>query len=313
MILITGGLGYLGARIANYLINSEKKVLLGIRSNTNIIPDELKGCEICIFDMADKASLRKACNRVDAIIHLAGMNSEDCNLDPEKAILINSKGTLDLLNAAKESKVKNFIYFSTAHVYRSPLTGFMNEKSQVNPSHSYSISNQIAENYVLAASDDKNLNCTIFRLSNAVGRPLNKGTNCWSLVTNDLCKSVICNRKMQLNSNRHSKRDFISINDICRVVLFFLERQLFLSNTEIYNLSSGDSVSLESLTKLIVSRTTKILGFTPEVVFSSTETKGASSDLEISNKKLKKLGFNISGSIIDEIDDLLIHCNTWYQ
>ena len=86
-----------------------------------------------------------------------------------------------------------------------------------------------------------------------------------------------------------------------------------MSNTEIYNLSSGDSVSLESLTKLIVSRTTKILGFTPEVVFSSTETKGASSDLEISNKKLKKLGFNISGSIIDEIDDLLIHCNTWYQ
>ena len=80
-----------------------------------------------------------------------------------------------------------------------PLTGFMNEKSQVNPSHSYSISNQIAENYVLAASDDKNLNCTIFRLSNAVGRPLNKGTNCWSLVTNDLCKSVICNRKIQYN------------------------------------------------------------------------------------------------------------------
>ena len=313
MILITGGLGYLGARIANYLINSEKKVLLGVRSNTNVIPDELKESEVCIVDMEDQISLRKACNGVDTIIHLAGMNSEDCMRDPEKAILINSKGTFDLLNAAKESKVKNFIYFSTAHVYRSPLTGFINEKSQVNPSHSYSISKQIAENYVLAASDDENLNCIIFRLSNAVGSPLNKEANCWSLVTNNLCKAVFSKRKLQLNSNRQDKRDFISITDICRVVLFFLDKQLFLHNSEIYNLSSGNSITLADLAELIVARSTKILGCTPEVIFNSTETISTSSDLKVSNIKLKKLGFNFSGSIIDEIDDLLIHCKTWYQ
>ena len=234
-------------------------------------------------------------------------------MNPDKAILINSKGTLNLLNAARLAKVRNFIYFSTAHVYSSPLIGNITETSELRPAHPYSISNQIAEKYVLNASEEGSINCVIFRLTNAVGRPLNKEANCWSLVVNDLCKSAATIRKLYLNSSKLNQRDFISISDVCSVVLFFLNNKLFAKNGEIYNISSGFSTSLDDLTKIIVSRSRKKLGYSPEVSFNFVDKTNSQFDLSISNKKLKKLGFNPSGSIIDEIDDLLIHCKTWYQ
>ena len=313
MVLITGGLGYLGARIASYLKKSEKKVIIGVRSKQNFVPEELKDCEIVEVNMEDEFSLHEACKRVDTIIHLAGMNAQDCIMNPDKAILINSKGTLNLLNAARLAKVRNFIYFSTAHVYSSPLIGNITETSELRPAHPYSISNQIAEKYVLNASEEGSINCVIFRLTNAVGRPLNKEANCWSLVVNDLCKSAATIRKLYLNSSKLNQRDFISISDVCSVVLFFLNNKLFAKNGEIYNISSGFSTSLDDLTKIIVSRSRKKLGYSPEVAFNFVDKTNSQFDLSISNKKLKKLGFNPSGSIIDEIDDLLIHCKTWYQ
>lgn len=313
MILITGASGYLGARIANYLLESENKIILGVRSKNQIIPKELENCEIVEINMEDQLSLQLACKEVKTILHLAGMNSADSKLDPKKAILVNSKGTLNLLNAAKLAQVNNFIYFSTAHVYGSPLVGYFDEDSELRPEHPYSISNHYAENYILSSSKDSCLNCTIFRLSNAVGRPLNKESSCWSLITNDLCKSSVTDKKLCLNSNRLLQRDFISIDEVCRVILFFINNNQFSKKTEIYNLSSGVSINLESLTDLIAARTDRVLGYTPKIIFESNAKYSSKYTLNISNKKLKKLGFNPSRSIIDDIDDLLILCKTWFQ
>mgnify|MGYP001223501785 FL=1 len=313
MILITGGLGYLGARIANYLIHSEKKVLLGIRSGANNIPDTLKDCEVCIVDLEDQENLNRACNGVDTVIHLAGMNAKDCSLDPEKAILINGIGTLNLLNAAKLAKVKNFIYFSTVHVYGPTLAGFYSEDSQTNPVHPYSISNQIAENYVLSTSDNSDLNCTIFRLSNAVGSPLNKEVNCWSLVMNDLCKSIASIGTLELNSSKKSRRDFISISEVCRVILFFLDNKISSKSCEIYNLSSGVSISLEELAYLVAARAKVFFGRESEIKFNYIEDSTLSLNLDISNKKLKEMGIELSPSIIDDVDDLHKCCSQWFN
>jgi UDP-glucose 4-epimerase len=77
--------------------------------------------------------------------------------------------------------VTKFVYFSTAHVYGSPLQGLIDENSTPRPMHDYAITHRLAEDYVLQANSDKDITGSILRLTNSVGSPLNSKENCWML------------------------------------------------------------------------------------------------------------------------------------
>jgi len=102
MVLITGGFGYLGARIAKSLLNKGFKVrIASSRLNPNV-PDDLKFCDIVHIDLKNTASTDKACFGVESVIHLAALNSLECEKDPNLAEKINSVGTLNVLDSAKK-------------------------------------------------------------------------------------------------------------------------------------------------------------------------------------------------------------------
>ena len=135
MILVTGGGGYLGGRIVDYLKGNGFDVKIANR---------------CIFE--SHISLMEACNGVEVVIHLAAMNSQDSFNSPEKALMVNGLNTLNLLDAAEKSKVLKFIYFSTIHVYGPKLNGYIDETALPYPVGSYSITHRLAEDYVLDAN-----------------------------------------------------------------------------------------------------------------------------------------------------------------
>jgi len=163
MVLISGGLGYLGGRIAKYLLDSGFQVRIGSSRSHPDVPSDLLSCEIVICDLSDKRSLENACKNVSSIIHLASLNAQECDHDPEAALLINGLGTLNLLNAAKKMGVTKFVYFSTAHVYGSPLQGIIDENSTPRPIHDYAITHRLAEDYVLQANSNKDITGSILR------------------------------------------------------------------------------------------------------------------------------------------------------
>jgi UDP-glucose 4-epimerase len=293
MILVTGGSGYLGGRIVKYLRHLGIQVKVGDRD---------------IF--TDQTSLEEACRGISAIIHLAAVNAQDSKENPEKALMVNSFGTLRLLMAAEKQRVEKFIYFSTVHIYGSPLKGSIDEISLPRPLHHYSITHRVAEDYVLEANQRGKLSGVIFRLSNAVGAPINKTSNCWMLVVNDLCKQVIIHHKMNLHSEESEERDFISISEVCVALSFALKQDSL--DGEIVNISSGKSISLKDLTNLISDRAVKILGYKPTVNFIK-KSKNKQNKLIISNEKLKKVGLLLDPDISHEIDQLLLSCNQWFR
>ena len=122
-VLITGGFGYLGGRIATELAS---KPGLAIRLGSRKIqlpPTWLPQAEVAAMNILDPASLMSAMQGVRVVVHLAAMNENECLADPNKATLINTLGTLNVLQAAIDAGVKRFIYFSTAHIYGAPLVG----------------------------------------------------------------------------------------------------------------------------------------------------------------------------------------------
>jgi UDP-glucose 4-epimerase len=303
MVLITGGSGYLGGRIATHLEQLGYQVRVGksVKSNSNGFP----------IDFTDDHSINSACDGISSIIHLAAMNAQSCNDNPEKALLINSLGTLKLLKAAKKNKISKFLYFSTAHIYGSPLIGEINEELLPRPLHPYSITHRVAEDYVMEEACQHGLSASVFRLTNAIGSPITPQANCWMLVANDLCRQAVINNSIKVHSNKFLQRDFIPISSICSVVSSSLNSNVL--DGEILNLSSGIAITLQSLAVLIADRSEVVLGFRPHINFLNNSIETDTERLIISNSKLSDLGFKIDNNLSDEIDQLLLNCNKWFS
>ena len=311
MILITGGLGYLGKKISENLLISGFKIRLATSRDNPTIPKNLSHCEIVKIDLSNNKSLENALKGIDEVIHLAALDASESEKDPNFAMRVNGLGTLNLLKMSENAAIKKFIYFSTIHVYGSPLNGFLDEEYLPRPVHPYSISHRVAEDFVLETDSHSNISGIIFRLSNAVGSPENKECNSWKLVVNDLCKQVILKKTMKLYSNQYLKRDFLPISSISKVLRSCLTNSEF--DGQIFNLSSGNSLSLEDLTHIISKRTQKLFNFKPEIIFADrTSDKNPENDLIISNSKLKSTGIKIESDLTEEIDNILLNCKAWF-
>ena len=143
-VLITGGLGCLGGRLSKYLLNAGYRVIIGSSRKNAELPDELKSCSLVYTDFNDIDALNAVCCDVDSVIHLATINAQLSQDNPQLAVKVNGIGMYNLIQASVTSKVKYFVYFSTAHIYGSPLVGEINENTLPRPTHPYAITHRLA-------------------------------------------------------------------------------------------------------------------------------------------------------------------------
>lgn len=308
-VLITGGTGYLGGRIAQDL--AEKGFFLRVTipqdADRQLLP--LAGNEIVSMDLLNDEQIRIACKGVNCIIHLAAMNEIDSAKDPEGALTVNGLGTLKLIRIAEAEGVERFIYLSTAHVYGAPLRGMITEASLPRPVHPYAITHRVAEDFVISALARHSIQGIVIRLSNALGSPMHPSVDRWSLVANDLCRQVIIKGKMQLLSSGMQMRDFIPISDVCTAIRHFMALPDTKLDDGIFNLGGDCSIRIIELAEIIAERTQDIFGIKPSIFKPSVDPgEEIGSSLFYSIDKLKSTGFSLKGSIKDSIDETLLFC-----
>lgn len=310
-VLITGGLGYVGGRIARTLAESNTLFLrLSTRQAGMQPPTWLRNGDIVPLDLMSEEDLDKACHGMRCVIHLAAMNEIDSAKDPEQALVVNGLGTLKLLRAAERAGVERFIYFSTAHVYGAPLVGEISEQTIPRPVHPYAITHHIAEDFVLAANDQGILTGIVLRLSNGFGAPINAEVNRWTLIANDLCRQAVTSRKLVLRSSGLQRRDFITLTDVGRAVTHFIGLLASDCRDGLFNLGGETSLRIIELTERIADRCEAVLGFKPPIERVEPKPGESSASLEYRIDKLKATGFNLTGDFNEEIDATLRLCQT---
>ena len=309
IVLITGGLGCLGGNLGKYLMNAGYQVIIGSSRKNAKLPNELKNCSLVYTNFDDVNSLSKACDKVDCVVHLATINSKQSQDNPQLAINVNGIGTCNLIQSSVKSGVKFFLYFSTAHIYGSPLVGKIDESYNPKPLHPYSITHRLAEDFLLESIDKKKIKGSVFRLSNSVGLPLTKEANCWMLFVNDACKQAIDDRQIIIHSNPNIERDFIPVDSVCKATEYFLSSYAS-SVYPVYNLGSGVSYTLLQMAEIIANRCEKIFGFNPKIRFND--------DTVLENTKLKykvdklnsAMGHEMNHNLEHSIDEVLRFCAT---
>ena len=166
-ILITGGLGYIGGRIADFLKRNrpESTIILGTSRENTEIPRWAKRFEVIRLNIRDQVSIEKAVsNDIHIVVHLAALNELDSLNDIKFAWETNTLGTQSLLSASSENKVQKFVYFSTFHVYEG-FQETITEESPTKPHHPYAATHRAAEDMVRFYQNYKNIlyyNCSSY-------------------------------------------------------------------------------------------------------------------------------------------------------
>jgi UDP-glucose 4-epimerase len=304
-ILVTGGFGYIGGRVSDYLLSKGYHVIIASRNSSGYFHG-LAGAEIVHISWEKPRDLERACRKVDLIIHAAGMSAQDCEEHPIKALNFNGYSTGNLVNAAVKLGVKRFIYLSTAHVYSNPLTGVIKEGNSLINMHPYATSHVEGEKFVLAASKHKLIEGIVLRLSNVVGRPNHKLVNCWGLLVPNLCRQAVVEKKIELYGNGNSQRDFIAIGEVCRIIENLMLIPYKVEHTAILNLGTGLAKTLIDVAQEIQGRCINILGYSPNIIAQMKDT--CDEDLSYRVDKIETLLGKVRLNITSEIDELLNFC-----
>jgi UDP-glucose 4-epimerase len=312
-ILITGGRGYLGGRIAAALASAGHQILIGSR-RTRSPPPWLSQGSTVVLNYMDQHSLENALQSVDVVVHAAGMNAQECAASPADALTSNGVFTTRLVGAAHVARVKRFIYLSTAHVYSSPLAGSITEFTSTKNPHPYATSHISGEHAVLYADALGAFEGVVLRLSNAYGAPMDVEANCWDLVVNDLCKQIVTKNSLVLKTTGTQERDFISISQICSVIAALVSPSKEGRTRGIFNLGSGSSRTILDMA-LLIRRRANLLNYSnknSKLQTISTKAESGSPfnplNLNYRSVRLEKIDVEPAADLNSEIDELLKYC-----
>ncbi|MCT7626120.1 NAD-dependent epimerase/dehydratase family protein [Aliarcobacter butzleri] len=299
-VLITGGFGNLGSYIVKHLLNMNYEVTILTRREKYKF-ENLK-YKVVECDITNLEELKLKLNyNFDFCVHCASFNEFFLENYPKKALEINTLGTRNLLEVLNLKDFKNFIYFSTFHVY-GLNSGFIDEMTVANPKNDYASTHLFAEYYVKQFGYTHNLRYTILRLTNSYGCPIYKDTDKWYLVLNDLVKMAFEKNKIVLNSNGKAKRDFIYMGDVANIVDKLLKVE---TTNEIYNLSAGKTYEIIDLAKKVQIIYRKRYNKDIELKINQNDLTKCG-DLYVKNIKLKSLvNYEIDEERIDkEIEEI---------
>lgn len=304
-ILITGGLGYVGGRIAKCLLMHGHEVCIGSRCP----PSERQlgvysGASFVIHEtlFTDSCEL----NHFDSIIHSAALNEIDCVKYPDLAIEVNINQTRKLAEKAVKQGVNQFVYLSTAHVYRSPLAGLIDEETLTEPRYAYGITHRAAEDYVLAAAIKGRMKALVLRVSNVFGAPASIEVDRWTLLVNDLCRQAVRNKELKLNSNGCQYRDFITLKDLCRAVGILVDK--LTEAAGIFNLGSGKSLKVLEMAQLVQDRYFAVFGERVPICLPEGAVRTEEPTLRYGIGKLEQLGIVPENDFVNELDEMLLFC-----
>ncbi len=295
-ILVTGGAGYIGSVLVNKLIEQGHEV--------NVIDDLSNGFSENIDQRAnftkgsilDKSNLNQALEGVEMVYHLAAkIRVEEGEAKPELYKKVNVEGTLDLIKACVDKKIKKFIFASTAAVYGDPEEFPVNENSKTNPVNVYGVTKLEIDNYLEANAKDLGISTISFRFFN-IGGALKTKEGKWLKIKHEgathLIPSILhssSDKPLLIFGNDWPTkdgtptRDFVHVVDLVDALTKGLNR-LDKSGNQIINLGTATGSTVLEVVKTAEKSLNRVISYN----FASRRA-GDSFALVTSNQKAKEI------------------------
>lgn len=251
--LITGGAGFIGSHIAEYLLQHKaKKVRIldnlvnGKQSNLDILT-QYDGFEFIEGDIRNIDTCNQACKDIDYVSHQAALGSVPRSIkEPVYFNEVNVGGFVNMLIAAVDNKVKQFVYASSSSVYGDEPTLPKIEGRIGNVLSPYAATKKTNELYAQVFADVYGIKLMGFRYFNIFG-PRQDPDGAYAAVIPLFVKGIMKQLPVYINGDGEQTRDFTFVENAVQVNI----KGMLTDNPEalkqVYNVAVGENFSVNYL------------------------------------------------------------------
>jgi len=260
-ILITGGAGYIGSHVAEILFKDNKNIFIVDNLSTGFKNLINKKTLFYNLNILKTSKLRKIIleNKIDSVIHLAASLSIGIGEKYPKFYYKNNVlGTKSLMKACQNSSVKNFIFSSTAAVYKDGQK-IVSEKSKIYPKSVYGKTKLKAEREIILSCKKNKINYAILRYFNVCGASpsgkiglVTKGDHLFKNISTELMKKKPSIKIYGNNYNTKDGtaiRDYIHVSDLADIHKKVLTNIAKTLKSNIINCGYGKGISVNEVAR----------------------------------------------------------------
>ena len=249
--IVTGGAGFIGSHLIEKLLKKNKKVIVidnlstGRFENIKKFKTQIKFIKA---DISKKGKWQKTITKNCCIFHLAAVADIVPSIKfPQKYFEANVKGTLNLLEACKDKKIKKIVYAASSSCYGIPKKYPTSENELLSPQYPYALTKKLGEDIVMHWSKIYKIPSVSLRLFNVYGtRSRTSGT--YGAMFGVFLAQKLKNKPFTIVGNGNQKRDFTYVTD---VVDAFVAASKSKIKCEIFNVGSGKTVSVNKIVQLL--------------------------------------------------------------
>lgn len=251
--LITGGAGFIGSHLAELLIGQGHEVMVV----DNLLSGRLKnlqtvsGSERFRFvqaDIRDAVALPPLFEGIDWVFHLAGLADIVPSIEmPEQYYSTNVTGTFNVLECARRSGVKRFLYAASSSSYGIPDVYPTPESTPINAQYPYALTKYMGEELVLHWARVYKLPAVSLRLFNVFGTR-SRTSGAYGAVFGVFLAQKIKGRPYTVVGDGTQTRDFTYVTDVAEAFLRAAESGI---SGEAMNVGSGNHYSVNRLVELL--------------------------------------------------------------
>lgn len=255
-ILITGGAGFIGSNLCEYLLNTGNQITCldnfstGHRKN---IEPFLQNPEFKLIegDIRDLATCRNAVEGNDYVLHEAALGSVPRSInDPITSNDVNVSGFLNMLVAARDAGVKRFIYAASSSTYGDSAALPKVEEVIGKPLSPYAITKYVNELYADVFSRTYGIECIGLRYFNVFGRRQDPN-GAYAAVIPLFVKKLMNHESPVINGDGEYSRDFTYIDNVIQMNILAMESTNPEAVNTVYNTAFGERNNLNQLVKYL--------------------------------------------------------------
>jgi nucleoside-diphosphate-sugar epimerase len=305
--LVTGGAGFIGSHIVEELLKRGEEVRIIDNLSTgkiDNIKDFLSEVEFLEADLRDINKVREAVEGVDHILHQAAIPSVPRSIiDPISSNSTNVDGTLNLLIAAKEAKIKRVVIASSSSVYGDSQILPKSEELTPNPLSPYAVTKLVEELYARVFYQIYRLETVSLRYFNVFG-PRQDPTSQYAAVIPRFITKMLKGESPVIFGDGEQSRDFTYVKNVVEAnILASISDKV--GHGEVINIACGESITLNQL----VNRINEILGTNIRPIYTEPRPGDVRHSLASINKAKELLGYTVKVSFLDGLKETI----NWYK
>lgn len=300
--IVTGGAGFIGSNLVDALVKKNIKVTVidnlstGQTKNLKKSISKIKFVKIDISKQTRK--LESLFKNVDFVFHLAGLADIVPSIkNPKKYFEANVNGTLNVLEACKNKKIKKFIYAASASCYGLPTSFPTSENAKIDTKYPYALTKFLGEKLVMHYA-------SIFKMPNISLRFFNvyglrsRTTGAYGAVFGVFLAQKISKKPLTVVGNGKQTRDFVHVTDLVHAIIKTARSKI---ENKIFNVGSGKETTVNKIANLIGGKKVSI----PK---RPGEPDRSCADI---SKIRSQIGWKPTVSINQGVKDLLLNIQDW--